>query len=817
VIALKDLALAGASLRRSPGYAATIVLTLGFTLGALVTMFDLTYQILAAPLPYPNAQRLYISEGTLYKAGHAQFGDEAPYPALIEAYKRYNSDFERVALVSFGYDVIVDRTDSPGVNTGYATPEYFQLLGAPLRLGRGFDPGDGLDAHSPVAVISFDAWQELFNADPAVLGKTLQFGAVQFRIVGVTAEDFVEPQFAGVGRTTQVWLPWDYNLASDRTRNTWTRTDPNQHLVGLLKTSVPLSRAAQSLTSILNARFKEETAGQQFFDEMTIDFKPVPFREAILGESGKVALLLFAGALALLLIAAANITNLTLARAASQQKNMAIQAALGAQKRHLLQSIFAETVLLVGTAALLSLAVAWGGIQLLKMLAQTYLPRLAELQLSWPSLAFAVLAAFVLASMFAVLVSRQIDYRALNESLKGSGKGSGIQVSGRLRQILILSQVALTGILLAASLQILDRSVRHIAQPLGFTTRDVYYLSLKMGAQRNASATAQRDELVAIRRELSNNPKVVAASLASGTPIHLGGAGQYESALAPDPEFKAQQQAATTLVDANYLPVIGLRLVRGQNFQPNDAQLEAHSIIVNERFAHGWDPNGDVIGRLLYWRNSPDKGQTPYRVLGIVRDLTLPGRAEPPRIFIPQIRPVDPIFVLQVKAGQQIDKPELNALVARVNGQYRVSTLLGLERAHTMLVSRDSLSAAVTAVLVVLAVSLAAIGIYGVLSYTVLVRRLELGIRMALGARPATIFAQILSENLLPVVVGQALALAVLVGLWRWLQSSRYSVETSASSWLLPIVLIVVLTAATTLSSVWSVIRNPAADALRNE
>ena len=813
----KDFALAAASLRRSPGYAAIIILTLGLTLGALVTMFDLNFQILAAPLPYPQAQRLYISAGNLYKAGNRQFGDEAPYPGLIEAYKKNNSDFERVALVSFGYDVIADRTDSPGVNTGYATPEYFQLLGAPLALGRGFDAGDGLDAHSPVAVISFDSWQELFNGDPGAVGKTLRFGAVDFRIVGVTAENFAEPQFAGVGRSTQVWLPWDYNLASDRTRKTWTRTDPNQHLVGLLKTSVQPARAAQSLTSVLNGRFKEETAGQQFFDQLSIDFDLLPFRQAILGDSGKVALLLFAGALALLLIAAANITNLTLARAANQQKNMAIQAALGAQKRHLLQSLFAETLLLVGTAALLSLAVACGGIALLKLVAKTYLPRLAQLDLSWPSLAFAVLAALALAAVFAVLVSRQIDYRALHESLKGSGKGIGIQVSGRLRRLLILSQVALTGILLAASLQILGQSVRHMAQRLGFTTQDVYYVSLKMGAQRSASATTQRDDLLAIRRELLNHPKVVDASLASGTPIHLGGAEQYESALAPDAEFKAQQQAATTLVDASYLPVVGLELVSGQNFQPDDAQLQTKSIIVNETFARQWEAHGDVIGRLLYWRNSPDQGKTPYRVTGIVRDLTLPGRAESPRIFVPQIRPVDPIFVLKLKAGQQLDRTQLNALIATVNGQYKVSRLLGLEQAHTLLIAQDTLSAGVTAVLVILAVSLAAIGIYGVLSYTVLVRRLELGIRMAIGARPVTIFTQILGENLLPVLLGQLLALLVLVGLWRWLQSSRITLETTALGWLLPIVLIIALTALTTLCSVWRVIRKPAAHALRNE
>ena len=817
MITLKDLAIAAASLGRNRGYAATIVLTLGFTLGALVTMFDLNYQMLAAPLPYPQGERLFISQGNLYKAGELQFGAEAPYPALIEVYKKYNSDFERLALVSFAYDVIANRTDSPRVVTSYATPEYFQLLRAPILLGRGFDPGDGLEANSPVAVISYETWQTLFGGDPKALGKTLQFKNVDFKIVGITAKSFIEPQFAGTGRVTQVWLPWDYNPASERARNTWTRTDPNQHLIGLLKPSIEPLRAEQSLTSILNGRFKEETAAQPFFDQLNIDFKWLPFRTAILGDSKKVALLLFAGSLALLLIAAANITNLTLARAANQQKNMAIQAALGAQKKHLFQAIFAEILLVLGLAALFSLAVAFVGIELLKLLAQAHLPRLAELHLSWRSLAFALFAAFSLASIFAALVSHQIDYRALHESLKGGGKGTGIQISRRLRQLLILSQVALTGVLLAASLQILEQSARHIAQPLGFETRDIYYVALNMGAQRQASSTEQRDDLIAIRQELLNHPKILDAGIASGTPIHFGGDGQYESALSPEPEFKEQQQAATTLVDESYLPIIGLSLVSGQNFQPRDAQRETKSIIVNQTFARNWTSNGDAIGRTLYWRNSPDRGKTPYRVIGIVRDFTLPGRAESPRVFVPQIRPVDPVFVLKLKSGQQFDNAELNAIIAKINGQYKVSALLGLERAHTLLVARDRLSAGVTAALVVLAVSLAAIGIYGVLSYTVLIRRTELGIRMAIGARPATIFAEILKENLVPVVIGQALALMVLVGLWRWSQDGNYAWNASPWSWLLPIAMIIGLTAATTLSSVWRVIRKPAIYALRNE
>jgi len=817
MISSKDFAVAFNALRTHRGYAATIIATLGFTLGALVAMFDLNYQLLAAPLPYPEQERLYISEGNAYNAGKVQFANEVPYPGLIEAYKRREEDFERAALISFGFDIVQDRPDSPRVTTSYSTPEYFELVGAPMALGRAFSEAEGLDARTPVTVISYPAWQMLFNGDRGALGKTLRFRGTDFRIIGVTAEDFTEPQLAGIGRLTEVWLPWDYNNAFERARSSWTRTDGAQHLVGRLKAGGDAARVQQALTSLLNGRFKSETASQPFFNDMTLDFKLVPFRQAILGDSRSVVLLLFAGALVLLLIAAANVTNLTLARAAGQQKNMAIQAALGAQKKHLFLAVFAEILLLLGLAAALSLAVASGGIALLKLLAQKYLPRLAELHLNWPSFGFAVLAALTLASVFALLISHQINYRALHDTLKSSGKGTGIQLSVNVRRGLILSQVALTGVLLAASLQVLTQSIQRIAQPLGFQTADVYYVALNMGGQRDAPPEHLRNELLAIRSELQSDPKVVDASIASGTPIHFGGDAQYQSLLSREPDFQQQQEAATTLVDENFAPILGLVMTDGQQFQPGDVQNGTKSLLVNETFARNWQADGAVLDKLLYWRNSPDRGQTPYRVTGIVRDFTLPGRAEMPRVFVPQIRPVDPVLVLKMKSGQEFTNTELNQVIGRINNEYKVAMLLSLSRAHSLLIARDSLAAGFTAVLVTLAISLAAIGIYGVLSYTVLIRRVELGVRMAIGARPVTVFMQILKDNLVAVIAGLVVALGVLSALWRWAQGHGYIVQASLLNWTLLVVLIIGLTAAATLLSVWRVISKPVYHALRNE
>jgi putative ABC transport system permease protein len=391
-----------------------------------------------------------------------------------------------------------------------------------------------------------------------------------------------------------------------------------------------------------------------------------------------------------------------------------------------------------------------------------------------------------------------------------------VQVSRLVRKLLIVSQVALTGTLLAVSVHVLQLSLRHLAQPLGFATQDLHYLSLSLGGQLQASPEERANNLLAIRSKLREHPKVVDASLASGLPIHRGGDVQWKSFLSAEQDFNQQYQAATSLVDDRYLGILELPLLNGRNFRVGDEQAQTKVLIVNETFARQLQADGQVLGQRFYWRNSPDRGKTPYEVIGIVRDVSLPGRVEESRMFVPQLRTEEPLVLVQLKPGQELGKAEINELLAQVNGEYKVSTALSMVAARNLLVAQDSLSASVTAALVVLALILAVLGIYGVLSYTVSIRRLELGIRMALGARPSTVFMQVLRDDMMPMIVGLAVALIALGVIWRWLQSSEYVVQVSPFSWVLSAVLIVTLAAAATLLSVWRIISKPAIHALRN-
>lgn len=816
MISVRDFWVAFSSLRKSKGYVATIVLTLGITLGALVAMFNLNYQLLAAPLPYADQDRLYVMQCDLYRGSQMDSSSPlnmSPYASVVEAYKKDNSYFEQKALVNFYLETIRDLPDTPQVNATYITPEYLHMLQPPMALGRAFSQTEGLDSHAAVVVISYSTWQQIFKQDPEILNKSIRFGTMNFKVIGVTAEDFVEPQIVGSSRLTQVWLPWDFNRVPVMYRG-WGGFIDHEFLVGKIKQNVTLAEIEHELSTRLNARFKEETAAFPYFNEVSLRFRLVSYRQLILGESSARALMLLAGALVLLSIAVVNITNLILARAANQQRNMAIQAALGAQKSHLFNGFFAEVLWLMMLAALLSLLVAFSGIDLLKQVASDLLPRLSELSLTWQSFVFAFFSALLLALLFAFLVSHQVNYRALNGMLQSSGKGVGIQISAKVRKILILTQVALTGILLAASLQILQESLRHLSQPLGLATENIHQAILNMGSQTTAPIEERARNLIAIRDEISNHPKVLNASLASFSPVGETNPA-VENIMSIDADFQQQKMANLTFADERYFDILGLELSSGRNFSLDEFQNNAAVVIVNESFARSLQSDGLVLNKRFY-SGSGQPGNNLYEVIGIMRDLTLPGEVELPRMFVPSASVDFPRFILKMKPGQVFTKTELNELIAKVNGEYKVSLLISMKDAHVKLLAQDSIAAWLTAALAFLALGLAAIGIYGVLSYSVQLRRFELGIRMAIGARPTTVFLQILKENLAPVVIGLGVALLVLLLLWLWVQQSIYTVPASPLAWTIPIVLILSLAALASLLSVWSIIRKPAINALHS-
>ncbi|MDP2716961.1 ABC transporter permease [Rheinheimera sp.] len=821
---IKDLSTALYALSKAKGYALTVILTLGLTLGSLVAMFNLNYQILAAPLPYADEEQLVVgSTAWLDKDGTVMYARMLPVSIFRQYYQQPSEQLSDQALYSFSYIgmTLRDLPHSPQVQIAYTTPGYMRMYQMPLLHGRAFSAEEDLGSQQPVAVLSEKIWREHYNADPELVGRSVHIGNQQFKVVGIAGAEFIEPGLTGPARNNDIWLPWDFSIGSSFGPGDIS----GAHLyLAKLKDASQRQVFEQELRPQVASQYQDDIAALPSQAGRSLVFNADPLRLVLEGDSRSRTLWMLAGSLLLLLIAAANITNLLLSRAARQQRSMSIQAALGAQRHHLLGQVLAELSWLMSSALLLAFIVAEGAYHLLQLYAGAMLPRLAELGFDWPILTFAVAVSLLLALGFAALISRQINYRALQQNLQSSGKGSGVQISSRTRQVLIGAQVMLAAMLLICSAQVLLQSLQQLRQQVGFSSVDRYQITIDNitatpdeslpPEQRRALYRQQKDELMQVRDILQQHPAVQAVSVSNYPPISFDG--YYGSAsFIPSPDSPNQQLfSRAVFTDQFYLPLFDIKLLQGRNFTAQEVAAQAQVIIINQVLAQQLKPDGNVLGEMLY---STD-GSLTFEIIGVSANHHLPdvwSAEETGRSYLTRNIGTTANLQLQLKPGMQIDKTAINQAMAQVSPHYRAANMHSIEDNVNRVLLSNYLAAAVTTSLVVLSFLLAAIGIYGVLSYSVQLRRFELGVRMAIGARPVTILQQLLGENLKPVLAGLVLAAILLAALWLGLQQTTLIVELSAGGFALPLLLIVLLTVLTSLLSVWGIIRKPAIYALQ--
>jgi len=826
MLTIKDLSNALYTLSKAKGYAVTVILTLGLALGTLVAMFNLNYQILAAPLPYADEEQLVVgSTEWLDKEGTVMYPRILPVHLFQQLYPITSEQLSDQALFSFSYVgmTLRDLAHSPQVQIAYTTPGYMRMYQMPMLHGRAFSVEEEVGSQQAVAILSEKTWREHYNADIAMVGRSIQVGNQFFKVVGIAAGHFVEPRLTGPSRQNDLWLPWEF--ADDGQSRPGDISGAHLYLAKLKDAGERLA-FEQRLRADIAPKYQQEIAGVPSEVGRSVRFNAEPLRQVLEGDSRSRILWMLAGSLLLLLIAAANIINLLLSRAARQERSMSIQAALGAQRHHLMAQILAELSWLMAAALVLAFAVAEVAYTLLQHYASDSLPRLTELGIDGATLVFALTTTLLLALAFAWLISRQINYRALQQNLQSSGKGSGVQISSRTRQLLIGAQVMLAAMLLICSAQVLLQSLQQLRQQIGFASSDRYQVTIDNITpapdenlpleQRRAAYRQQKEELMQVRDLLQQHPAVQSVSVSNYPPISFDG--YYGSAnfiRTPDkPNDLLFSRAVYT--DQYYLPLFEIKLVQGRNFTAQEISSQALVVIINQTLARQLQADGNVLGQKLYSRD----GSLVYEIIGISSDLQLPDQwsaVETGRSYLTRNLGEIANLQLQLKPGMKLDKTDINRAMTQVSPHYRAANVYSIQSNVDRILLSNYLAAAVTSSLVVLSFVLAAIGIYGVLSYSVQLRRFELGVRMAIGARPITILRQLLSENLKPVLMGLALAALALGALWLSLQQSTVSMPLSFGGFALPLGLIVLLTVFTSLLSVWSIIRKPAIYALRGQ
>jgi len=758
------------SLKKKPGFVFSIVTTMSITLGALLCVLTLVYVMIFKGLPYPDAELLYKVDHIMTNKDNSRSDANFSYPSLMHLAKN-QTVFSDIALSYYDKQVLTSHVAQLTMLTTHVTPKWFDLFQMPMALGRHFSNDVGLISDIPQAVLSFDTWQQVFNGDENIIEKTVRFRDVTFKVIGVSAQSFIEPQLMAadgdnVGYKSQVWLTWNFNRMNARARKSWGAVNENLIFVGKLTDDILPAQAEQQLSPLINEKWQAGVAEQAFFDGWRIDIGLTSLKSAIISNHQESVLLLLIGVLGLVLIACSNIANLFIARMAQLHKVLAISAAVGAKKSQLFKLLLAESALLMFSALIIALIFANIGFAVLQQHLVQVFPRIDEVTLSVFTLACALFFACFFALFFALLGSKTINYQTISSQLHSGGKGISVQVSKKLRHLLIVSQVTIASVLVFGNISLFTGALKVINEPLGVDTAnfvDVDFSTIRRPTQE------ERDGPVlgtAIKNSLLALPQVEAVSNSQSP---LSGFNEWTlTNIETDEHFIPEVK----WVDEQYFQLIGQPLLAGdyftladirEGFTGPEGKVDNMVIIVNDELARDLVPEGssldDALGKKVLMGS-----EELFTVIGIVKGMKMPGENIPVRAYVPSsVHSIN--MVVKLKPNQRLSREEVVVAVNEVTSLFALFSMKDVEKIHQQLLFSQKATAFTTGGLALLTIFLAALGLYGILSYSTQMRRFEIGTRLALGAKRSDIIKLVVLDNLLAVIWGVCISLFILFGL----------------------------------------------------
>ncbi|MBQ4859989.1 ABC transporter permease [Pseudoalteromonas sp. MMG007] len=727
ILSIKRLKNAWNALKNKPFYALSIISTMGVSLGALICVLTLSYELLFKPLPYPEPDKIYQVVHRLSSDKDTGEYIAYTYAGLMYLYEN-QTDYDQGAMIGQGRAILSLHPSQPSLVTGYATPELFPILGAETVSGRLFNNNEEVDSHNPVALISYNTWQNEFDGASDVLDQTLFLNGVNFRIVGVLKDNFVEPELFQRGTETDVWLPWDYNPHSDL-RNNWRSIRGTISYIGK---GNPGHDINDRLTSLVADKWMESVP-IRIANDWRVSLTSVSLKEAIVGGSSGTIMLFLLGVTGVLLIVVINLVNIFISRTSELEKQLAIRAAVGASPKDLFQLLLNESGLLMGISIIVCLLIASFGFGFLKTEMATYLPRMGELSVNLLSLLLAFVFSAIFAFFFAWLSSKFVDYDNLKLSLESSGKGTSVQVSPIVRKTLIGVQVGVVVSLIFVNSILLYKAMQEVFENRGIKFERLHRIELSDLSQTDWSI----EGIDSFRRQLSEKltdlSEVEHVSY-SATPLDVHG---YRRVIdVSSQEFFTPEVIG---IDDQYFTTINQELLTGEVLSKDDYLQQNNYVVINDVFAERLASDGDVIGRQI------SLGSEIYLVKGVVKKASIPGDYEfVLRMYLPN--PDFDVLMVSMSEDGLLTKEKIIDIVKGIDSRISVSEWNSLRNIERELLAPQYVTASMSAFLVVLSVVIGAVGLYGVMAYSTQVRRGEIGTRMAVGASPREIFFLFLKE-----------------------------------------------------------------------
>ncbi|MBC7792046.1 MAG: ABC transporter permease [Anaerolineae bacterium] len=762
-----DLTYAVRTLLRRPGFSMIVILTLALGIGANTAIFSVVNAVLLRNLPYEDPDRLMMLWGVPTDGDSAKVARWTSYPDFIDL-RNQSVSFDQLAAAGIPDVTLTGPNLEPTrIQGAVVTANLFPTLGVRPAKGRAMLPEEEREAAPRVAVVSHALWQGRLAADPNVVGRVITLDGVQHTVIGVMQRGFQYPNDA------QLWIP----LVPDR--NAQRRGTHNLRVVGRLKPGMTRERAESDVATI--ARRLEEQYPE---DNAKRSARLEPMRDAIVGNV-RTPLLVLLGAVGLvLLIGCTNIANLFLARAATREREVAVRTALGAGRGQIVRQWMTESVLLALVGGACGLLVAHWGLQALMAAAPDTIPRAGEVALDKTVLAFVVSISLLTGIAFGVIPALGMSRNLTINSLKDGGRGATAGLARtRLRKVLVVSEVAFALVLVIGAALLIKSFWRLQQVDPGFDPERLLTVQLQLPQARYERWQHVTGFYSELKQKLASTPGARSVAIAFEHPLSegwtssFGIAGRQPSVQGLEPEARVRP------VSPGYFRTVGVSLLKGRDITDRDVAGAPGVVIINDAFARrhfpGEDPIGKRIERGAWWPDMPNS----FEIVGVVADerfLGLQTAADPATYFPHAQFPMSDMYLL---VRTRADAAAFTAMVRRE--VWALDRDLPIENIRTMesilgeSVAQPRFNTSLLGLFAGVALLLAAIGIYGVLSFMAAQRTNEIGIRMALGAQRSSVVRLVVGQGMLLALLGVALGLLAAFWLTRILSTLLFQVSTT--------------------------------------